>query len=440
MPSQLLIIDDDKALHALIRAELEPEGFHVHSAFGGRDGVNVAKATRPDLILLDVDMPDMDGFSVCDLIRIQEETSNTPVLFLSSNADPSERARGLNAGAADFMAKPFFGDELRARVRVSLRYKLLLEMETKRATRDGLTGLWNRTYFNDRLRSETAGISRHRYPLSCVMLDIDTFKSINDTYGHPFGDEVIIRVAEALLKTCRAEDVICRYGGEEFVILCPHVPLGGAAQMAERVRAAVQACVLSGPRGLVPVTCSLGVADTRHGLGLDLVKAADAALYAAKRAGRNRVVEAAAEGPALPASPIPARPDALPTATAQPAPTSDVRRAAVRSRFADVHKMQQILGQFIANLPVQVANLDAWLREPDVESLRRAAHQFKGAGAGYGFPQLTELGGRAEEAIAEGAAPHVIRAQVDAMIAFIRSIDGYNLAVEKTPHTPLAAA
>lgn len=101
LPSQLLIIDDDKALHALIRAELEPEGFHVHRAFGGRDGVNVAKATRPDLILLDVDMPDMDGFSVCDLIRIQEETSNTPVLFLSSNADPSER-QGPERGGGRF--------------------------------------------------------------------------------------------------------------------------------------------------------------------------------------------------------------------------------------------------------------------------------------------------------------------------------------------------
>ena len=292
MPSRLLIIDDDKSLHALVRAELEPEGFLVFSASNGLDGVRVATEIRPDIILLDVSMPEIDGYEVCELLRVQEATVNIPVIFLSATADPAERARGLNAGAADFITKPFFGDELRARVRVSLRYKFLLALEANRAMRDGMTGCWNRAYFEERLRAETAAVNRHRYPLSCVMLDIDRFKSINDTHGHPFGDKVICAVVEVLNLACRNEDVVCRYGGEEFVILCPHVAAEGAMILAERIRAAVARQCFETSGESVAVTCSIGVADDTHGLGMELVKASDAALYRAKRSGRNRVCAA----------------------------------------------------------------------------------------------------------------------------------------------------
>ena len=287
-PSKLLIIDDDRSLHALVRAELLSEGFGIHSAFDGLTGVNLARKVRPDLILLDVSMPEIDGYDVCELIRIQVETANTPVIFLSATADPAERARGLNAGAVDFITKPFFGDELRARVRVSLRFKFLLDLETNRALRDGLTGAWNRAYFEDCLKRESAAVARHHYPLSCVMLDIDRFKLINDNYGHPFGDRVICGVVEALNRTCREEDIVCRYGGEEFVVLCPHVAEDGAHRLAERMREAVLQNRFETPSGNVTVTCSLGVADERHGLGAELVSAADRALFIAKRSGRNR--------------------------------------------------------------------------------------------------------------------------------------------------------
>ncbi len=287
-PSKILIIDDDKSLHALVRAELLTEGFEIHSAFNGLAGMSLAKQVKPDLILLDVSMPELNGYDVCELIRIQVETANTPVIFLSATADPAERARGLNAGAVDFINKPFFGDELRARVRVSLRFKFLLDLETNRALRDGLTGAWNRAYFEDRLQSESAAVARHHYPLSCVMLDIDRFKLINDHYGHPFGDRVICSVVEALNRTCREEDIVCRYGGEEFVVLCPHVAEDGAHRLAERMREAVLEHRFETPSGNVTVTCSLGVADDRHGLGVELVSAADRALFVAKRSGRNR--------------------------------------------------------------------------------------------------------------------------------------------------------
>ena len=223
------------------------------------------------------------------MLRVHECTANTPVIILSATADPAERARGLNSGAADFISKPFFGDELRARVRVSLRYKFLLDLEANRAMRDGMTGCWNRAYFDERLRTEMAGVTRHAYPLSVVMLDIDRFKLINDAYGHPFGDMVICAVVDILNEACRNEDIVCRYGGEEFVVVCPHVAAEGAMTLAERIRAMVAAHPFEMSGVCIAVTCSVGVSDCRHGMGSDLVRASDEALYAAKRSGRNRV-------------------------------------------------------------------------------------------------------------------------------------------------------
>jgi two-component system cell cycle response regulator len=292
VPSRLLIIDDDKSLHSLVRSELEQDDVTVQSAFDGIAGLILAKDVRPDVILLDVSMPRMDGYEVCELLHVQSETANIPILFLSANADPAERAKGLNAGAADFIAKPFLGDELRARVRVSLRHKYLLDQEAKRALRDGLTGAWNRAYFDERLRCEHAASSRHGHPLSCIMLDIDRFKSLNDSFGHPFGDLVIRKVVDMLNQICRIEDVVCRYGGEEFVILCPSVSLSGATQLAERVRRGIAEHAFESPTGIVRITCSFGVSQMLQATSDELVEAADKALYLAKHAGRNQVCSA----------------------------------------------------------------------------------------------------------------------------------------------------
>jgi len=292
LPSQILIIDDDPCLHELIQAQLEPEGFIVHSAYDGLSGVRLGKTIRPDLILLDVEMPQMNGYDACELLGVQAETANTPIIFLSATAAPADRARGLNMGAADFMAKPFYGDELRARIRVSLKYKFLLDVESKRATRDWLTGLWNRAHFDERLGIETAAAARHKHSLSCIMLDIDHFKAVNDTHGHVFGDTVICAVAQTIQQSVRREDGVFRYGGEEFAILCPCVPIEGALHLAERIRWGVEQRSFTSLVGPVSVTCSLGLADERNGMGGDLIRAADAALYLAKRSGRNRVCTA----------------------------------------------------------------------------------------------------------------------------------------------------
>jgi diguanylate cyclase (GGDEF)-like protein len=292
LPPQVLLIDDDKALHTLVRYHLEPEGMVVHSAFDGLTGVQIAKDIRPDLILLAVELPGMDGYDTCELLGVQFETANTPIIFLSADAGPADRVRGLNAGATDFIAKPFFGEELKARIRVSFRSKFRLDIESRRAARDGLTGLWNRTHLDERLACEVAAAARHDRALSCLMLDIDHFKSINDSYGHLFGDSILIEIAQLIQRAIRQEDIVFRYGGEEFLVLCPSVAADGAARLAERILQMLSEQKVSGPHGSLSVTCSCGVADQRSGLGIDMIGAADNALYHAKRAGRNRVCSA----------------------------------------------------------------------------------------------------------------------------------------------------
>ena len=291
MSYKVLIIDDAEAIHSLVRAELAQDDIIVLDAYEGTAGIEAAKRLRPDLILLDVSMPGMDGYEVCELLSIQSETAPIPVIFLTANAEPANRTRGLNAGATDYIAKPFYGEELRARVRVSLRFKALVEMETRRSMRDGLTGLWNRTYLDDRILAETAIVERYHRPLACMMIDLDHFKALNDGYGHDVGDSALRAVAGLFGEMCRREDVACRYGGEEFAVLCPGVQAGGAAVIAERLRARIEATNIAAPGGTLKVTASFGVSDV--GGGMDFLRRADQALYKAKRDGRNRVALAA---------------------------------------------------------------------------------------------------------------------------------------------------
>jgi diguanylate cyclase (GGDEF)-like protein len=297
----VLLIDDSPALQALVKVALAADNLDVHGALNGVEGVEAAKRLAPDLILLDLEMPGPDGFEVCEMLASQPETIRIPVIFLSATSEPDLRARGLNAGACDFISKPFHGDELRARVRVALRYKALLEMESRRGMHDGLTGLWNRKYLDQRLIAELKSSQRHGHPLSCIMFDLDHFKALNDAHGHATGDAALRLIGELLPATARAEDVNCRYGGEEFAVLCPGVDADGAAALAERLReliaqtpipiaiSAGEAPSLSKP---LHITASFGVAD--RSAGDDLLSAADAALYRAKRQGRNRVVTTSA--------------------------------------------------------------------------------------------------------------------------------------------------
>lgn len=291
MPQKVLVIDDSDAIRALVKARLHSEPIELHLASGGQEGLVLAASLQPDLILLDVDMPDPDGFEVCRRLKADSRTMTIPVVFLTGITSSEEKIKGLELGATDYITKPFDPAELRARVRASLRTKYLLDLLARKAMIDGLTGLWNRSYFEARLVSELSLARRARQPLACLMLDLDHFKHINDRHGHPFGDEVLRSIGQLLGEASRNEDVVCRYGGEEFVILAPNTSAEAAAELAERVRSTIERFTWNCRGQDVKVTCSVGVADLQHGTP-SVLELADAALYQAKHAGRNRVVVA----------------------------------------------------------------------------------------------------------------------------------------------------
>lgn len=286
---RVLVIDDELSIHMLVKARLGDEAGEVHTALGGLSGLDAARALLPDVILLDVEMPDLNGFEICRRLKADPITQNIQVIFLSADSSSEQKSAGLDLGAADYISKPFDPAELRARVRASLRTKSLMDMLATRALLDGLTGLWNRAFLQERLDSELARCRRYGSELSLVMLDIDRFKNINDRYGHPFGDHVLCEVAACLTGECREEDSVCRYGGEEFAIIALGSPVTGSIALAERLRAAIEKLAFSVGGTPVQVTASFGVASAGQDTSIGLMERVDRCLYEAKQNGRNRV-------------------------------------------------------------------------------------------------------------------------------------------------------
>jgi two-component system, cell cycle response regulator len=289
MPDKILIIDDSPEIHTLVTVRLAPENVIIRSAEDGATGVTMARDWQPDLILLDIDMPDRDGFGICADLKSDSVTMEIPVIFLTGFTSQDDKIRGLDVGATDYITKPFDPAELRARVRASLRTRRLVELLSKKAMVDGLTGLWNRTYLEMQLSREHAASRRSGHPLSCVMADVDCFKRLNDTCGHGFGDDVLRTIAGIFSAHCRTEDVICRYGGEEFTILLPNTPVRRAAVLADRLRCAIETQTFSHHGEPVGITCSFGVSQLHGPVPPTVIELADEALYRAKHSGRNRV-------------------------------------------------------------------------------------------------------------------------------------------------------
>jgi len=287
---KVLIVDDSKHALAIAKARLAKEELEIVCADSGQAGLAAARRERPDLILLDVDMPGISGFEVCRQLKGDIDLGMIPVIFLTASSSTEDRVRGLDLGATDYVTKPFDAFELRARVRAALRTKRLQDMLVKYASVDPLTELPNRRALTERLDSEWHKVQRHGGSLAFIMADIDLFKGINDAYGHQLGDRLLHQIARVISDQCRGSDFSARYGGEEFAVLVPDENAEGASDLAERCRREIAAITLKAGPDTVRVTASFGVADSE---GLEspeaLIRSADRALYGAKRAGRNRV-------------------------------------------------------------------------------------------------------------------------------------------------------
>jgi diguanylate cyclase (GGDEF)-like protein len=266
------------------------ESLDIVSVQGGVAGLKAARREEPDLILLDLDMPDISGFDVCRSLKADTELCMIPVLFLSGSTTPEDKIAGLDLGAVDYVTKPFDAFELRARVRAALRTKHLQDMLFEHAHIDPLTGLPNRRALMERLQQEWARIERHGGQLSFIMADIDGFKGVNDRFGHHVGDKILQQVAGVLTGECREEDLPARFGGDELAIVVSGESAAAAAHLAERCRRAIAKACVAVQQEMVMVTASFGVADVEGAPSLGvLMKRADEALYQAKAAGRNQV-------------------------------------------------------------------------------------------------------------------------------------------------------
>ena len=290
----VLAIDDSELIHRLLKTRLQGERLELHNATSSADGLKKAVALNPDVILLDIAMDGMNGFELLEKLKEDPRTRNIAVIFISATSEAMDRVKGLDMGAIDFISKPFDAFELKARVRSALRTQHLVKMLEQKAQIDGLTGLWNRRYFDQRMIQEISEAKRYSRPLSLVLCDIDRFKRLNDQFGHPFGDFVLDRVAQKL-SGGRTSDIVCRYGGEEFGLILPSTNIQQGHEVAERLRIEIESILWSNKPDLV-VTASFGICDTEN-VGEEatpeaLLEMTDSALYKAKQAGRNRVESA----------------------------------------------------------------------------------------------------------------------------------------------------
>ncbi|MGP1272100.1 MAG: diguanylate cyclase [Phycisphaerales bacterium] len=288
----VLIVDDSPDVHRLLRVRLKQENLQLQSVTDGRAAIEAANEHKPSLVLLDLDMPEMDGFEVLRHLKESPETREIPVIVLSGLQSPADKVTAFDLGAVDYVTKPFDLMELRVRLRSALRMADLIQLLAQRAHIDGLTGLYNRAAFDERWIACISENRRLGKPLSIALFDLDHFKSINDTYGHPAGDEALRVFGRLLQNECRGYDIPCRFGGEEFALIMPETTPKDAEGVCDRIRQVLER--LEWPAHPERrVTVSIGVAGVdSHG---ELVPAAwleqaDQALYQAKTSGRNRVV------------------------------------------------------------------------------------------------------------------------------------------------------
>lgn len=302
--AKILLVEDDKIQAKVTRDYLESAGYEVILAEEGKTAIKIAKTQSLDLILLDLVLPDMNGNEISRWLKLNHDTKGIPIIMLTSKSSTIEKVDGLRAGADDYLSKPYNEVELNARIFASLRTKalqdelkeknrkleeLLLKVETLAIT-DPLTELFNRRHFETIIEKEFSTAVRYKSPISCLMVDVDYFKSINDEYGHRAGDQVLKELANIIENSLRKGDTVARWGGEEFVVLLPRTDKEHALPAASRILTAIANHEFRGVKR--QITVSIGITSAPNS-SIDtaekLIDASDIALYEAKSKGRNRI-------------------------------------------------------------------------------------------------------------------------------------------------------
>jgi len=296
MKKRILVVDDQETTITLLIRILNPE-YDVITAKSGQEGILIAEKELPDIILLDILMLDLDGYTVLSMLKSSELTKNIPVIFITSLNDAADEEKGLALGASDYITKPFSPAIVKLRIQNQIRIIEHLNTIEKLSKIDQLTDLPNRRCFEGQITSEWGRASRDNTPISILMIDIDYFKKYNDNFGHLQGDVALKAVAMAFKKILkRPSDFAARWGGEEFVILLPNTNESGAIGIAEQVRKGIEEMEIPSDDALAAkVTVSIGVNTQSHedeqshtNTIYDFVSKADKALYDAKNKGRNR--------------------------------------------------------------------------------------------------------------------------------------------------------
>jgi diguanylate cyclase (GGDEF)-like protein len=291
-PLTVLVIEDHPDQRDLLAIVLQREGYRVVTAANGLEALEKLESENIQIALSDIMMPKMDGFELIKRMRSNPDLKSIYLILITARIQEGDRIRGLDLGADDYITKPFSFSELLARVRVGSRvvqYQQHLEYQTQV---DSLTGLFNRRAFEKKINEEFERAKRYHHPLSVLILDIDNFKTINDTYGHHGGDAALVKISETLRETTRQSDFPCRYGGEEFVLVLPETDQDSALQVAGKIHERIRSCTFGTSNRPFKLTVSIGLSSSATEYYSDwreMLKDADQALYLAKNTGKDRV-------------------------------------------------------------------------------------------------------------------------------------------------------
>jgi diguanylate cyclase (GGDEF)-like protein len=290
-----LLVVDDQPINIQVMHQIFAANFQIFMATSGPQALAICKDNPPDLVLLDIVMPGMDGFEVCTQLQADPATRNIPVIFVTGHTDAAQETHGLEVGAVDFISKPVNPAVVRARVKTHLTLKLQSDVMRKLVFLDGLTGVYNRRFFDQQLAMEMARSVRNASPLALILLDVDFFKRFNDHYGHQSGDDCLRQIALTLKEGLRRPaDLVARYGGEEFACILPETAFEDAMVIAGELEQRVRGIDIphANSDAARVVTISLGVAGRGVNASIDgsnLLAEADKQLYKAKNSGRGRV-------------------------------------------------------------------------------------------------------------------------------------------------------